>query len=219
MPETQLDNVRVVRIGRSNMSQAQAIFFHAYKDNPFMMHMLNANKRGYEQRLRGMIREDMLQHFSDSNIALAIALGDRLIGAAMVNSADEPEDLGSSWRWRLGMYSVAGIMTTHRLRRYFAAKHNALGKIDHHWILLIGLHPEFQHRGFGHRLMDAIHQECERDSKFNGISVDSHCDHDREFFESLNYCPVSDLSTGDVHIDLMYHCREGDENPFSPATD
>ena len=113
------------------------------------------------------------------------------------------------------MYSICGITATNRLMQFSRAKHRALGKIDHYWIMLIGLHPDFQHRGFGQKLVEAIHQECERDSTFLGISVDCHRDHDKKFFESQHYSRVSGMQVDHVDIDFMYHPREGAENPFA----
>ena len=68
MPLDDLPAVRVVRIGKSNTTQAQSIFFHAYRENIFLRYMLNAKRRGYEQRLRGFIREQLMAHYSGSNL-------------------------------------------------------------------------------------------------------------------------------------------------------
>lgn len=215
MPLDDLKNVRVVRIGKSNMSQAQTIFFQAYKDNEFLRYMLNANRRGYEQRVRGFIREELLVHYSGSNLSLAIAIGDRLVGAAMVGRADEPRNFSTNWRWRLGMYSVAGIYYTEQIRNYYEEVHQALKQIDHYWITLIALHPDYQHHGYGHALVEAVHKECETDSLYQGLSVDTCNPEYLHFFESLGYYKVSNIPINDFSMDVLFHPREGTECPFA----
>ena len=160
MPLKELNNVRVVKIGRENIAQAQSLLCDAYEDNEFTRYMFNADKRGYKQRLRGFIHEELLLHFSLSNISVALVLEERLVGVAMVSRADLPLSMATNWRWRMGMYSVAGVRYTERLRRYYKAVQESLKDKKHYWISLMGLHHDFQHHGFGHTLVEAIHQEC-----------------------------------------------------------
>lgn len=215
MPLDQLPAVRVVRISKSNASQAQSIFFHAYKDNLFLRHTLNAERRGYEQRLRGFIREQLFAHFSGANLSLAIALKDQLVGAVIVSRADDPHNFAASWRWRLRMYSVVGIYYTEQLRSYYEEVHDALKRIDHYWISLIALHPNHQHHGYGHKLVEAVHRECEKDNLYHGLSVDT-CDaHSKSFFESLNYYQVANIPVHDFGMDVLFHPRSGEDCPFT----
>lgn len=219
MPLDDLPAVRVVRIGKSNASQAQSIFFHAYRENTFLRYMLNAKRRGYEQRLRGFIREQLSAHYSGSNLSLAIAIKDQLVGAVMVSRADDPTSFTSNWRWRLSMYSVAGIYYTEQIRNYFEQLHIALKQIDHYWISLIALHPNHQHHGYGHALVEAVHNECERDNLFQGLSVDTNDPQAKSFFESLGYYKVAEVPLKEFAMDVLYHPRSGTECPFTEFTE
>lgn len=216
MPLDDSSSVRVVRIGKSNASQAQSIFFHAYRENTFLRYVLNAKRRGYEQRLRGFIREQLQAHYSGPNLSLAVAVQDQLVGAVMVSRADDPRYFIDSWRWRLRMYSVAGIYYTEQIRHYYQDLHQALRQIDHYWISLIALHPNHQQHGYGHALVEAVHNECERDSLFQGISVDTCDPRAKSFFESLGYQKVAQVPVKDFSMDILYHPRSGGESPFPP---
>ena len=217
MPLDDLPAVRVVRIGKSNATQAQSIFFHAYRENIFLRYMLNAKRRGYEQRLRGFIREQLIAHYSGSNLSLAIAIKDQLVGAVMVSRADDPRNFTSNWRWRLRMYSIAGIYYTEQLRDYYERLHHALKQIDHYWISLIALHPNHQHRGYGHALVEAVHRECEQDNLFQGLSIDTSDTQSKAFFESLGYYKVADVPIRDFSMNVLFHPKNGSECPFVSA--
>ncbi|MCF7982477.1 MAG: GNAT family N-acetyltransferase [Pseudomonadales bacterium] len=216
MPLDDLPAVRVVKIGKSNASQAQSIFFHAYRENTFLRYILNANRRGYEQRLRGFIREQLRAHYRDANLSLAIAIKEKLVGAVMVSRADDPRNFTSSWRWRLSMYSIAGVYYTEQIRHYYEQLHTALRQIDHYWISLVALHPNYQHHGYGHALVQAVHQECEKDNLFQGLSIDTSDPHAKGFFESLGYYQVAEVPLSQFSMDVLFHPRSGTECPFTP---
>lgn len=215
MGESEFDNILVTRVGRSNISQAKSIFYNAYIDNELLRYLLNANRRGYQQRLRGFIREQLMTHFEGSNLSLAITQDNRLIGAAMISRADEPKTMAANWRWLLAMYSVVGIAGTRRVQKYFDQVHAALRGIDHYWISLIALHPDFQHHGYGHILMEAVHNQCEQDNLYRGITIDSCNPSFSSFFKSMKYCKFAELDVGTVPVDILFHPRTGVRCPFT----
>ena len=216
MPLAELNKVRVVKIGPENMAQAQSLLCDAYEDNEFTRHMFNAEKRGYKQRLRGFIHEELLLHFSLSNISVALMLDNRFVGVAMVSRADLPLSMATNWRWRMGMYSVAGVLCTERLRSYYKTVQESLKHKKHYWISLMGLHHDFQHHGFGHALVEAVHEECEKDSNYCGISVDSVDAQYKNFFQSLGYQKEAQFEVANMTMDVLFHPR-GEKLIASPA--
>jgi len=220
MPLTELPNMRIVKMSRENMSQAQSLLCDAYKDNEFTRYMFNAERSGYEQRLRGFIHEELLLHFSLSNISLALTLDNRMVGIAMVSRADIPLSMATNWRWRMGMYSVVGVLYTERLRSYYKAVQASLKDKKHYWISLMGLHHDFQHHGYGHALVEAIHTECEKESNYCGISVDSVDSQYKHFFQSLGYQKEAEFKVGKMTMDVLFHPR-GNEltTPSAQATE
>jgi len=207
MPLTELPNVRIVKITRENMSQAQSLLCDAYKDNEFTRYMFNAERSGYEQRVRGFIHEELLLHFSLSNISIGLTLDNRLVGVAMVSRADLPLSMATNWRWRMGMYSVVGVLYTERLRSYYKAVQTSLKDKKHYWISLMGLHHDFQHHGYGHALVEAVHQECEKETNYCGISVDSIDAQYKHFFKSLGYQKEAEFEVGKMTMDILFHPR------------
>lgn len=216
MPLKELHNVHAVKIGCENMAQAQSLLCDAYEDNEFTRYMFNADRRGYKQRLRGFIHEELLLHFSLSNISVALTLEDRFVGVAMVSRADLPLSMATNWRWRMGMYSVVGVRYTERLRRYYKTVQESLKHKKHYWISLMGLHHDFQHYGFGHALVEAVHEECEKEPNYCGISVDSVDAQYKNFFHSLGYKKEAAFDVAHLTMDVLFHPR-GDELIASPS--
>ena len=203
------NNIRIVHIGPSNMSQAQSIFYNAYLGTDFTRAMLNDKKPGYKQRVRGFIRETLIQHYSKDNISLAMVQNDQILGAAMVLRANSGTNFTASWRWRFGMYSVAGVKITERLKCYYENVQKVLSGVETDWIALKALRPEHQKHGRGRFLLQALHGQCELDPAFKGISIDTARPELRKFFESEGYSKIGDAKANDtMAIDILFRPKE-----------
>ncbi len=202
MPLDHFTGLQVVPVNQSNMPQAQSIFFHAYQNNPLLRYFLNATRNGFEQRLRGFIRAQLVSHYHGNNRALAIADGQRLVGAVMINKTTKPDDL--SWSWRLAMYSVAGVYYTEQLRSYYQDIAKATAEANYHWLSLVGLHPDYQHQGYGQILMNAAVEDCHADEDFPGLCIDACNKEQQHFFASLGYLNIAEIALPRLDINLMF---------------
>jgi len=214
MTKTLSEEIKVVSIDPLSIAPALSILFNAYKDNELLKHLLDSDRPGYKQRLRSLIREDILTHFTSRNITLGLTIGRQIVGTAVVERAADPFNFFANWRWRWGMYSTVGFFRTQRLRQYYQQLHEVLEGVDHYWITFIGIHPDYQHHGLGPILLDAIHNICEKDPNYHGISIDL-CGQELEhFFEHKGYRKVADIPVKDIVSEVYFHPREGEEWPF-----
>lgn len=204
MPLDNVKSLRVVRLNQANMPQAQSIFFRAYQNNPLLRYYLNDSRSGFDQRLRGFIRAQLSSHYRGNNIALAIADEQRLVGAILIDKTRKPHEASSSWSWRFAMYSVAGVYYTEQLRSYYREIADADQDLPYYWISLMGLHPDYQHHGYGHKLMMAATDDCRSDNEFRGFCIDSSSDVQKQFFESLNYSNIAKLELNGLNVNLMH---------------
>jgi hypothetical protein len=206
--------VQIIQVGSENMAQTQSLFYNAYLETDIARTLLRAGKRGYEQRLRGFIRETLIHHYNSANISLAMVKDDQIIGAAMVSRANCASNFISSWRWRLGMYSVAGVVTTERIRSYYKDVQDILSDVDSYWISLKAFRPENQQSGGGRILLRAVHDRCELDPSFKGIGIDVSKPELKTFFESEGYTKMGEVKVGNkLTASILYHPRAGTEVP------
>ncbi len=207
--------VQIIKVGPDNMAQTQSLFYNAYLETDIARTLLKADKSGYEQRLRGFIRETLIHHYHSNNISLAMIENDQIIGAAMVSRANCPSNFISSWRWRLGMYSVAGIMITEGIRRYYKDVQEILSSVDSYWISLKAFRPEHQHHGGGRILLRAVHDQCEQDASFKGIGIDVSLPVLRQFFESEGYMKMGEVKLGKkLTAAILYHPKADNAPPL-----
>ncbi|NNG65401.1 GNAT family N-acetyltransferase, partial [Pseudomonas fragi] len=62
--------------------EARSLLYQAYRHEPTFRYLFEAQRRGYEQRVRATVRELVKQHFLQDLPALGLLVNDRLVGNA-----------------------------------------------------------------------------------------------------------------------------------------
>ena len=84
MPDTStaLAEIRLLNSGYSR--EARSMLYQAYRHEPTFAYLFEAERSGYEQRVRATVRELVKQHFLQELPAIGLLVNDRLIGIALI---------------------------------------------------------------------------------------------------------------------------------------
>ena len=64
--------------------EIRSLLYNAYRHEPTFAYLFEADRPGYEQRVRATVRELVNQHLLQDQPALGLLLDDRLIAAALI---------------------------------------------------------------------------------------------------------------------------------------
>jgi len=101
--------------------ETRSLLYHAYRHEPTFAYLFEADRPGYQQRVRATVRELVNQHFLQQQPALGLLLDDRLIAVALIAPPQRRLDVTESWAWRARMLLTAGFRCTRRYLDYHAA--------------------------------------------------------------------------------------------------
>jgi len=101
--------------------ETRSLLYNAYRHEPTFAYLFEADRPGYDQRVRATVRELVNQHFLQDQPALGLMQGDRLIGAALIAPPQRRLDITESWAWRMRMLLTAGFRCTRRYLDYHQA--------------------------------------------------------------------------------------------------
>ena len=93
MPNS-LAEVRMLDSGYAR--EARSLLYHAYRHDPTFAYLFEAERPGYDQRVRATVRELVQQHFAEDLPAIGLLIDDRLIGMALI--APPQRRAGCGWR-------------------------------------------------------------------------------------------------------------------------
>jgi hypothetical protein len=123
--------------------EARSLLYQAYRHEPTFAYMFEAERPGYEQRVRATVRELVKQHFFQKLPAIGLLVNDRLIGVALIAPPQRRLGITESWAWRLRMWLSTGVRGTRRYLEYTMRCWRAC-PASRCMLPLLGIHPQFQ---------------------------------------------------------------------------
>jgi len=206
MTQNDMDWVELVRLDERNSRQARSLLYHSYRNEPTFRYLLNAERPGYRQRIRATIRELIFLHFERGETVLGVLdkASQRLLGVVFVSDVGLKMDISQQLRWRLKMTLTAGFEATRRFISYYNDVQSSLPDKHHRLVSLIGIHPEFQKRGLGRMLMEAVHELTEKDHESIGLFLDTGNTRYLSFYESLGYRSFAELPLGELTETVLF---------------
>lgn len=141
MPD-QVTDVRLLDDGYSR--EVRSLFYHAYRHEPTFAYLMDAQRAGYDQRVRACVREMVERHLGEELPAIGLFIDDRLVAAALITPPQRRLDITESWSWRLRMLFSVGLAATRRYLDYHRAVQACLPVGPHHQLPMLGVHPEYQ---------------------------------------------------------------------------
>ncbi|MDF3933201.1 GNAT family N-acetyltransferase [Pseudomonas citronellolis] len=202
MPETLAE---VHLLGDSYAREIRSLLYHAYRHEPTFAYLFEGDRPGFDQRVRATVRELVNRHLAEQLPVLGLVLDERLVAVALIAPPRRRLDITESWAWRMRMLLTAGFRCTRRYLDYHAAVLACLPPGPYHVLPLIGVHPQFQGRHLGERLLDALHAWCAEDSDSQGLVLDTGNARYLEFYRRHGYEEIGEVALGPIREHVLFH--------------
>lgn len=199
--------IRAIYLTAEDLKIAGSILYQAYHDDPLFVDIFEAEKEGYESRLRSAIREELNAFWIAKHPMIGLFEDERLLAVACLISPSSGFTPGRFWHWRLKMLLTAGLFGTRQMMEKEQRVKDAMPSDNCHMLSFIGVHPDHQHRGLGHILMGAVDSIVLEEPDSEGVGVFVTLPKCLSFFEHGHYQHVSTLEVGRIKGDLMFRKR------------
>ncbi|WP_421714343.1 GNAT family N-acetyltransferase [Alteromonas stellipolaris] len=199
-----LEAIKAIYLGVDDLKVAASILFNAYVDDPLFTDIFQAEKEGYESRLRSAIREELNAFWVAEQPIVGLFDGERLLAVACLTAPDAAFGSGRYWHWRLRMLLTAGLFGTKQMLEKEEKVRALVPAVNFHMLSFIAVHPDYQHHGLGHTLLGAIDSVVEEDAKSEGVAVFVTIAKHKPFFNDDSYDVVGELSLSHVKGEVMF---------------
>ena len=187
--------------------EARSLLYQAYRHEPTFRYLFDADRRGYEQRVRATVRELVKQHFLQDRPGLGLLVNDRLVGIVLIAPPLRRLDITESWAWQLRMVLSTGLRCTRRYLEYHQAVLACVPGDAVHMLPLLGIHPEFQGQHYGEQLLEAVHNWCAEDEHSEGVVLDTGNPRYLEFYKKQGYVEIGEVAVGPVREHVFFHAN------------
>lgn len=201
------ETVKAIYLGVDDLKIAASILYNAYVDDPLFLEIFQAEKEGYESRLRSAIREELNAFWVAEQPMIGLFDAERLIAVACLTAPDAAFGTGRYWHWRLRMLLTAGLFGTKQMLEKEEKVRTLVPAENFHMLSFIAVHPDYQEHGLGHILLGAIDSVVEDDTKSAGVAVFVTIDKHKSFFGDDRYSVVGNLSLSHVNGSVMFRAK------------
>lgn len=203
-PDVHIEDVRAVFLTADNLKVAASILYNAYHDDPLFMDIFQAEKEGYEGRLRSAIREELDAFWDAGQPMIGLFEDSRLLAVTCLTKPGSSFSSGRFWHWRLKMLLTAGYFSTRAMVEKEEKIRSAMPAEHYHMVSFIAVHPDHQYHGLGHLLMGAIDSIVNEDSSSEGVGVFVSLPKYLKFFRSGFYQQISVITVSDVTGEILF---------------
>ncbi|WP_371192583.1 GNAT family N-acetyltransferase [Glaciecola sp. SC05] len=207
-----LSQVSSEYIGADDLKVAASIIYNAYFDDPLFTDIFQADREGYEARLRSAIREEVNIFWESGQPLIGLYEEGRLLAVSCLIAPDASFGAGRFWHWRLKMLLTTGYSGT---KQMIAKEEKVREKIpakNYYMLSLIAVHPDHQDMGLGHRLMGAMLGLLEEDKQAEGIGVLVTLPKCLTFFNAAKFQHVEDIGVGTITGKVMFRPRDPEQS-------
>jgi ribosomal protein S18 acetylase RimI-like enzyme len=201
------ERVKAVFLTAEDLKIAGSILYQAYHDDPLFLDIFETEKEGYEQRLRGAIREELNAYWTAKQPMIGLFEDERLLAVACLLSPNCAFGPGRFWHWRLKMLLTAGYFGTKQMVEKEQKVRDHIPHQQYHMLSFIGVHPDHQDRGLGHMLMSAIDSVMLEEASSEGVAVYVTLPKCLSFFADGQYQHVQDLEVAHITGQIMFRPR------------
>lgn len=185
--------------------EARSLLFQAYRHEPSFAWLFNAQRAGYEHRVRATMRELVKQHFLQDLPGLGLFIDDRMVAVALIAPPQRRLGITESWAWRIRMVMSTGLSCTRRYLEYYNSVLACLPTDAVHVLPLLGVLPEYQGHHLGEQLLEALHDWCAEDENSAGIVLDTGNPHYLEFYKRQGYEEIGEIAVGPILEHVFFH--------------
>ena len=204
------EKIKAIFLTAEDLKVAASILYNAYFDDPLFVDIFDAEKEGYESRLRSAIREELHAFWIAKQPIVGLFENERLLAVACLISPDAAFGAGRYWHWRLKMLLTAGFLGTKQMIEKEERVRECMPAENYHMLSFIGVHPDYQDQGLGHVLMNAVDSVLLDDHKTQGVGVYVTLPKCLSFFKDGHYDYIQELEFGHITGHIMFRQRPTD---------
>lgn len=194
----------IERLTREHKPEVVAVLSAAFHDYPVMRFVLKSTGADYEKDLKALVGFFCEVRLTRNWPVLGIRAEDgSLAAAALVNDVLlNPLPLPEQPLQQLK--ETIGDEAYQRLVAYELQSSIGEPKVLHHFLGMIGVHPDYQKKGYAAALMNYVKDIASKNPESNGVCLSTEIPWNVRFYEHHGYRVISEADVGELHSWCMF---------------
>ncbi len=213
MGKTTIENSdkSIISITTDTLEEATDVLARAFEDDPIISYFLTGHQDVYQKKLRELFRYQCLMYVDMKLPIFSIVKNTRIIGIACLSVPEKTERPDSLLEVDKKFEQSMGHESFGRIKRYMNLKKKHTPDEPHHYLAALGVHPNYQGRGFGRSLLERVCEISEDHGTSTGVYLETAKIENVEMYEHFGYILLGTEKL-DGTVDLWYMFRPVKKN-------
>lgn len=185
--EAMTDSPGAERLTPDDVPEAVAVLCAAFADYPVMRYTLADTGADYDDKLRALIGFFCEKRLVRGWPVLGVRAGGRIGGVALINEPGTDPAPDEFAQLRAELEAAIGPAALERFMRYENESDLDAPAEPHHFLGVLGVHPEMQGRGLARPLMDELARMAERHPASTGVCLNTEDPGNVPLYEHFGY--------------------------------
>ncbi|MCG8607728.1 GNAT family N-acetyltransferase [bacterium] len=195
------------KLARLHKKEAVDVLTASFWNYPVMTYTLQDAGNRYEESLRAMVGFFCENRLIRNGPLLGLQVEEEVVAVACIDVPSEkaaPEDLHQEFA-QLG--KLIGSAAIARLERYETESIRFAPTAPHHFLGIIGVHPDHQKRGYARILLDEIYGMSASDPLSTGVCLNTEEASNVAFYRYFGYEVIGEADIDSIHTWCMFRAN------------
>jgi GNAT superfamily N-acetyltransferase len=199
--------MNIQRLSRDEKPEVVSVLMSAFYEYPVIRFVLRNTGPEFENHLRGLVSFYSEVRYLRNWPVVGIRSNGKLVAVALINNPVAkllplPQEQLNHLR------SIIGDAAFHRLELYEEKSSEGEPKKPHHFLGMIGVLPEFQGKGYGAALLNAVKEMSDADANSTGVCLSTESSGNVPLYEHFGYRVISEVDIEGMHSWCMFNASK-----------
>jgi GNAT superfamily N-acetyltransferase len=197
----------IINIPHERLEEAVEILALAFEHDPAIQYLFSgvSQQAAFHYQLRELFRFACAVRFDLESPLLGYVVDNELAGVACVGAPVDKPLSDPLIKMYERLKSVIGPEAANRLEAHGQLTDRYRPEQPNYYLIVIGVHPKSQGKGYGRILLDAVHALSEADPKSTGVALDTANATLVPLYEHFRYSVIAKANL--EHVDFWFMFR------------
>jgi len=194
----------VHKLDASQVDEIAQLLALAFENGSGLSQICNAKGEELHRRLHLMFRAGLALQAAAKQLVLSVTQDDLVTGVAVMQEPESCFPLWAQIHWLLQVsFGISPVVAWHLwqslriLERYHPPE-------PHYYLMLLGVHPNFQKKGYARALLEALHEHSEAHPTSIGVYLETAKEQNVAFYKYFGYQLITQVNINGVKNFIMF---------------
>lgn len=197
----------IITLDPSRKDEVTELLVRAFTDKPGFAYLIPVKGEKKRQKMHGVFSTVLDIHAATKQPILGVMVDDRVVGIAFIY---EPGVQYSAWdivRMLVRLTLEAGLPAAWRLWQLLITIEPHHPTEPYYYLWFLAVHPDFQGKGYGRRLLDAVCVLSETHPTSTGVWLETDTQQNVQMYEHFGYQVIKILDFNGFEMSLMFRAN------------